>query len=152
MCLSPSDSFPPQNAADLTAFDRDAGLLSRLCQRVETPLGRALLVAGHHRPVPLRHQSSRSWLAHRRDELAVILNRQAARPPRLGPIAQPFNPFGIEAVQPSSHGLRTTPHLLGDGAHSLSIPTPDYDARMQYPVGWPVSTRRQFAHPALDTN
>ena len=39
MGLSPSDPFAPQDAADLTAFDGDAGLFGRLRQRVKAPLG-----------------------------------------------------------------------------------------------------------------
>jgi len=88
-------------------------------------------------------------LAQQRDQAAVVLGRQAARPSWFGPITQTLDALGVKAVQPTTHRLGTALQLLGDGFHSLSIPPARHHTRMQDPVGWPVPACCQFAHLLL---
>ena len=144
--MSPAHALAPQDAADLAPFDGDARFFGGPCQGVEAPLSLSRFLASHHRPVPLRHEPAWRRLSHQRDQFAIVLGRQAARPSRFGPISQPVDALVIKAVQPTAHRLGTAMQFLGDGFHSLSIPAAGHDARMQDPVGWPVPAPCQFAH------
>jgi len=96
--VAPAHPFAPQDPADLAAFDPDAGLFSRQRQRVQAPLGRAFLLAGHHRSIPLRHESPWRRLSHQGDDRAVISGRQPTGSTGFGSIPQSFDPLRIEAM------------------------------------------------------
>jgi hypothetical protein len=66
--LAPPHALAQEDGADLAAFDPDAGLFGSLCQRGEAPLSRPALITRHHRPIPLRHQTTRRGLAGQGDD------------------------------------------------------------------------------------
>jgi hypothetical protein len=88
-------------------------------------------------------------LAHQGNDPAVLLGGQAARPPGFGPVAQPFDPLGIKAVETATDRLGATVQLLGNGFSLLALPTTHHNLGMNHPSGWCVPTRGQFAHPSL---
>ena len=149
MRLSPAHPFAQEDTTDLAAFDRDAHLFGGLGQRIEAPLRRALLIAGHHRPIPLCHQPPWGRLTHQRDDLAVIGGCQSTATSRFRSISQPLNAFRIEAMQPTPHRLRTAMQFLRNRFDPLAIPATRYHACVHNPIGWPVPTHCQFAHPPL---
>jgi len=81
MGVTPAHSFPQGDAPDLAAFDLDPSFFGCLGQRIERPLGRALLVSGHHGPIGLRLQVPRRRLFDQDENAAALLLRQ----PRLAP-------------------------------------------------------------------
>jgi hypothetical protein len=148
MRAPPSDSFPQADAADLAALDRDAPLLSCLSEGIQTPLSRSLLIP-RDQLIGSSLQSPRRGLAHQGNDSAVLLGCQAARPPGFGPVAQPFDPLGIKAVETATDRLGATVQLLGNGFYLLALPTTHHNLGMKHPIGWCVPTRGQFAHPSL---
>jgi hypothetical protein len=147
--VAPAHPLTHEDGADLAAFDRDPSLLGRLRQRIEAPLGLCFFVACYHRAIPLRHQPPRRGLLDQRDQLAVILSRQAAGSTRFGSIAQPLQPLGIKAMDPTTHRLRVALQLLGNRFDALSISAASHYSCMQHPIGWPVPTPCQFAYLLL---
>jgi len=66
--LPPPHPFAQQDAANLAAFDADAGLFGRQRECIQAPLGRPALIACYHRPVLLRYQTTRGRLARQGDD------------------------------------------------------------------------------------
>src|SRR5579859_5059580 len=76
-----------------------------------------------------------------------IRARQDGGHPFFGPITQPFDPLGIETVEPLAYRLGATIQCLGNRFYLLCVPTPyDYSC-MQNPIGWSMPTPCQSAHP-----
>jgi hypothetical protein len=146
MRVTPAHTLAHQDATDLAAFDDDPSFFGHPRQGIQTPLGLSLFLAGHHRSISLCVQPPWWCLAHQRDQAAVVLGRQAARPSWFGPIAQTLDALGVKAVQATTHRLGTALQVLGHIFHPLSIPTACHHARMQNPVGWPMPAPCQFAY------
>ena len=77
MRLPPPHPFLQQDTADLAAFDADACLFGRLRQRIQAELRRPTLIASHHRPIPLRHQTTRRWLTGQCDDTTAGVRSSA---------------------------------------------------------------------------
>jgi hypothetical protein len=83
-------------------------------------------------------------LTHQSNQLAVIFDRQPTGAACFEPVSQPLNAFRIEAVQATSHRLRTAVQSPRNGFDLFAIPTPYDHLRMQNPIGWSMPTRRHF--------
>ena len=104
MRLPPPHPFLAQDTTDLAAFDTDAGLFGGLGQRIQAPLCRPALIARHHCPIPLRHQTTRRGLTGQGDDTTSVGLGQPWLASRTG-----LNPQSIDAL------LVETRHMDADG-------------------------------------
>ena len=121
MRAPPTHAFAQQNAADLAAFHRDALLFGCLSESIQTPLSCSLLITGDQL-IGLPLQPPRRSLANQSNDLTLISHRQSAGATGFRSVSQPFDPFCLETVDSTAHGLWATVQIFGNGFHPPTIP------------------------------
>src|SRR6266568_4694950 len=149
MGATPAHSFSQIDAPDLAAFDSDPRFLGCLRQRIERPLGRALLVSGHHGPIGLRLQVPRRRLLDEGENPAALPFRQPGLASRSWPHPQASDPFEREALQMDADRLRMAIQLGRDLVGRLACPAQEHHLGVTFPISGRVMASSQPTHLAL---
>src|SRR4029453_6366314 len=99
--MPPACPLLQQDATDLTALDRDPQLVGVLDQRIERP-HTGLLGAARRQGAVRPPARARGDQGDSRARLGVA---ERACPTRPGPVTEPADTVGVEAVQPLPPGL-----------------------------------------------
>ena len=145
MGLPPPHPFLQQDAADLAAFDADAGLFGRQGKCIQTPLSRPALIARHHRPIPLRHQTTSRGLAGQGDDdtsLGFGQPRFASRT-RLNP--ESLDALLVETGHVNTYGLGMAVQFRRNLIRGLACPAFHYHAGVPNPISGGMLAASQFA-------
>lgn len=145
MRLPPPHPFLQQDTADLAAFDADACLFGRLRQRIQAPLSRPTLIASHHRPIPLRHQTTRRWLAGQGDDDTSFGFGQPRLASRTWLDPQSLDALLVETRDVNADGLGMAMQFCRNLIRGLARPAFHYHAGVPNPIGGGMLAAGQFA-------
>jgi hypothetical protein len=133
--LPPPHPFAQQDAADLTAFDADAGLFGHQHQCIQAPLRRPALIACYHRPILSRHQATRRRLAGQGDDDTAFGFAQPRLASRTGLHSQTIDALLVETHDVNANGLGMAVQLRRDLIRGLTRPAFHHHAGVPYPIG-----------------
>jgi hypothetical protein len=142
--MPPADSFPEQNAPDLTPLHLDALLVCRTNQGIQTPLG-FLLGFGGAELVAHLLGPARWRRAGKRNDPSSLLLGESRFPSRTRTISQAIDALGIEAGDALPHGLWMAPQFPGDDRGALPLPAADNHPCAGNPIPWGMATAGQLA-------
>ena len=107
--LAPAQALGEEDLVDPAALDRDPRVLGEMDGQ---PIQR-----------PRRERQAQGLGIAQRgsDHGGHLLGRVGWRPARAGPILEPAEALGVEAMDPATHGLGAETELLGDARHVLAL-------------------------------
>jgi hypothetical protein len=146
---APAHTFSEQDGPHLAAAYLDAYLLGGLGERLQRPVGSLRLVFGLESASGLGEQLARRIFGEQGDDPGALLLCDAGHTARAGAVCEPVYPFGVEAVEAHSYGLRMTAEFLGYLGGAQILPAQRDDADAEDPVSGSVATSGEFAYLSL---
>lgn len=147
--IAPAHPFSQENAPDLGAANHDTAITRSSRQCIQRPVRLPLLIEGFELSSTAAHQPT-GWLrsGQSNDPRAFQL-REAWLASSTGTISESIYPFGVEAMEASTHGLGVATKLLGYFGGAKSLPAQSDDPGSEDPITGGVAACGELVNLSL---